>query len=103
MGRIILSRNDDAIKTEKVVVGWDPPFHSFYAQIFNPQPEDGNFDNWEELAWSVGDMGGYPTIQSLYDACPDEVKDLLENDAAIQALQADQVNPASGSNRHDLS
>ncbi len=65
----------------EVVVGWDPPLGTFYAQIFAPQlPEDE-----EECIWWVGySRGEIPSVLALTAALrtqgitlPQEVGDRL--------------------------
>lgn len=48
MSRYTLSVEDE----REIVVGWDPPLGTFFAQIFGPDDEDGE----ENLVASIGQM-----------------------------------------------
>lgn len=72
----------------EVVVGWDPPLGTFFAQIFAPQlPEDE-----EELIWWVG--GGQcevPSLSALQDAL--RTQGIHLNEATRGKLNEDSLAP----------
>jgi hypothetical protein len=72
----------------EVVVGWDPPLGTFYAQIFAPQLP---FEE-EELLWSIGQTRHeVRTIQALADALGDQGVSLSAETRA--QLEADRAAP----------
>jgi len=72
----------------EVVVGWDPPLGTFFAQIFAAQlPEDE-----EELIWAIGDgRHEVPALQDLEEALDEQGIKLTEDERA--QLLADQQAP----------
>lgn len=112
MSRVILTRYDG--EDERIVVGWDRASSTYYWQIFNPElipckacegtggvkdmggesircPDcegDGKVYPDEEV---IG-FGGYmprelPTIQSLIDKSPDEVKAHISPEVQVMLLE----------------
>ena len=72
----------------EVVVGWDPPLGTFYAQIFGSQlPEDE-----DDCIWWVGDgRHAVPALQDLEEALDEQGIKLTEDERA--KLIADQQAP----------
>lgn len=61
MSRYVL----EATERREVVVGWDPPLGTFFAQIYAPQAEDDE----EEAIWWIGyQPHEVPTLRELDEA-----------------------------------
>lgn len=65
MSRYVIEDN----KRREVVVGWDHPMGTYFAQIFKAQTADDE----EELLWWVGDTArALPTLRELEDALSEQ-------------------------------
>lgn len=72
----------------EVVVGWDPPLGTFFAQVFAPQLSD---DEWE-LIWAIGQSPREVTTTDELALALEEQGITLVHEARVK-LREDQTAP----------
>lgn len=90
MGRYLLDPNQSLIAQYphvEVIVGWDNPLQTFFAQVLDPdQPDDQN----ESLFWTGTRPAQITSIEALeehlqpYAPLPDDVRHRLEQEYAAR-------------------
>lgn len=85
MSRHLIVKNADG----EVVVGWDPPLGTFFAQIFGPEPEDPDEDE-NLIAWIGYEPRQVQTVEALAAWLAEHGVALNEHDGRMLAYESDE-------------